>query len=123
MKKFLAVISLVTVVAATVVLAQVAAVSVWSDYAGLHIGAKSTDRIAFRDATPVDKSTGVTNAGSVLATLTLSSATITFQAPDGSTGSVSVVTNVAVNAVAGLPSTNTVNAIVNCLREHGLAGN
>jgi hypothetical protein len=55
MKKLLAVIGLVGFVAAGVVIGQVAYVSIWSDHTGLHIGAKSTDAIAFRDATPSGK--------------------------------------------------------------------
>ncbi len=104
------------------VLAQASAVYINSDYLGLHIGSKSTDKIAFRDATPVAKSTGVTNAPAVLATLTLSTFTFTNAHADV-TNVITVVTNVTINAVAGPPSTNTVNGIINCLRNHGLAGN
>ena len=55
MKKFLAIVGLVVVVAAGVVLGQVAYVTIWSDHQGLHIGANATDAIAFRDATPSGK--------------------------------------------------------------------
>lgn len=91
--------------------------------AGLVIGEGATDKIGFFGATPVAKQAGVTNAPAVLATLTKNSATITYLGVDGSTNSVSVITNVTINAIAGVPSTNTVNAIVNTLRNLGLAGN
>ena len=191
MKKQLLIVAGVVGIAVVAVFAQTAAVNIWSDYLGLHIGAKSTDKIGFYGATPVAKQTGVTNAGSVLvtltqavkpaetqvalsqavkaaateATLTLNTATISYVASvDGGTGimaEVSVVTNASivsvfgfadttpqvvltstvnsvfgfasttpqvlatstVNAVAGLPSTNTINGIVNALRNLGLAGN
>ena len=120
MKKQLLIVAGVVGIAVVAVFAQTAAVSVWSDYLGLHIGAKATDKISFRNATPVVKST-ITNTAPVLAALTVSSATITYAGVDGSTNSISVVTNVAINAIAGYSGTNQLNAVRNCLVNHGLA--
>jgi hypothetical protein len=77
----------------------------------------------FFGATPVVKQTGVTNAPAVLATLTKNSATLTYLGVDGSTNSLSVITNVTINAIAGPPSTNTVNNLIGGLQNLGLVGN
>jgi hypothetical protein len=120
MKKQLLIVAGVVGIAVVAVFAQTAAVSVWSDYLGLHIGAKATDKVSFRNATPVVKST-ITNTAPVLAALTVSSATLTYSAIDGSTGTLSVVTGVVINAIAGYSGTNQLNAVRNCLVNHGLA--
>jgi hypothetical protein len=120
MKKQLLIVAGVVGIAVVAVFAQTAAVSVWSDYLGLHIGAKATDKISFRNATPVVKST-ITNTAPVLAALTVSSATITYAGVDGSTNSISVVTNVAINAIAGYSGTNQLNQLRNALVNIGIA--
>jgi hypothetical protein len=121
MKRFLLIAAGICVIAIGVVIAE--STKIKETGAGMQIGTTATQKIGFFGAAPVVKQTGVTNAGAALATLTVSSATITYQAVDGSTSSVSVVTNVAINAVAGFASTNQANAINNSLRNLGLAGN
>jgi uncharacterized membrane protein YbhN (UPF0104 family) len=87
------------------------------DAAGLHIGSAVTDRIGMWGATPVVRQT-ITNtapaavaltqavkAAATQAALTVSSATITYQGVDGSTNSISVVTNVTINTVWGFATT------------------
>jgi hypothetical protein len=90
------------------------------DAAGLHIGSAVTDRIGMWGATPVVRQT-ITNTAPVLATLTVSSATITYSGVDGSTNSISVVTNVAINAIAGYSGTNQLNQVRNALVNVGIA--
>jgi hypothetical protein len=90
--------------------------------AGLQIGTSATQKIGFFGATPVVQQTAVTNAPAVLATLTLSKVTFTNVFAD-TTNVISAVTNVTINSIAGPPSTNTVNGIINALRNLGLAGN
>lgn len=118
MKKIISIIAVLALAGA----AYAQSTKIKQDAEGLKIGG-SGDSIGFFGATPVAKQTGVTNAPAVLATLTKNSATITYLGADGSTNSISVVTNVTINAIAGVPSTNTVNAIVNTIRNLGLAGN
>jgi hypothetical protein len=124
MKKQLLIVAGVVGIAVVAVFAQTAAVSVWSDYLGLHIGAKATDKVSFRNATPVVKST-ITNTAPVLAALTLYTQTqiITNVFPADTTNVFTVVsvTNVAINAIAGYSGTNQLNAVRNCLVNHGLA--
>jgi hypothetical protein len=91
--------------------------------AGLLIQDSSSGKLGFYGTAPVTKPTGVTNVNANLATLTLSGATITYAGVDGSTNSIYVLTNVAINAVAGYASTNQANAINSALRNLGLAGN
>ena len=100
MKKLLAVIGLVGFVAAGVVIGQVAYVSIWSDHTGLHIGAKATDKVAFRNATPVGKQI-ITNTAPVL-----------IQVVD-----VAGVTN----TIACYTTTNQLNQVRNAIVAHGLA--
>jgi hypothetical protein len=90
------------------------------DAQGLHIGSAVTDRIGMWGATPVVRQT-ITNTAPVLATLTVSSATITYAGVDGSTNSISVVTNVAINAIAGYSGTNQLNQLRNALVNVGIA--
>jgi len=100
MKKHLLIAAGVTLVAVVAVFAQTAYVSIFSDYLGLHIGSKATDKIAFRNATPVVKSV-ITNVAPVL---------IQVVAVDGST-----------NTIAAYTTTNQLNAVRSCLVNHGLA--
>ena len=100
MKKQLLIVAGVVGVAVVAVFAQTAAVSVWEDYRGLHIGAKATDKVAFRDATPIAKQI-ITNIAPVQ---------IQVLAIDGST-----------NTIAAFVTTNQLNQIRNCLVNHGLA--
>jgi hypothetical protein len=120
MKKQLLIVAGMVGIAAVAVFAQTAAVYVWSDNLGLHIGTKATDKIGFYNATPVVKQT-VTNTAPVLATLTVSSATLTYSAIDGSTGTLSVVTGVVINAIAGYSGTNQLNQLRNALVNIGIA--
>lgn len=72
----------------------------------------SNDKLAFFGAAPVaQQSVGaaVTNTP-VYAALTVSSQSITFAGVDGSTNTISVVTNVVINACAGFTTTNQVNS-------------
>ena len=121
MKRFILIAVGICAIAVGVVLAE--STKIKETGAGMQIGTTSTQKIGFYGATPVVKQTGVTNAGAALATLTVSSATLTYQAIDGSTGTISVVTNVAINTIAGFTTTNQANAINNALRNLGLAGN
>lgn len=102
--------------------------------AGLYIGTASTQKISFFGADPIVRPTisaagtttgsaavaltQATKAAETQAALTVSSATITYQGVDGSTNSISVVTNVTINTVWGfatttpqLLTTSTVNTI------------
>lgn len=117
MKKLISIIALCA--CAVGVYAQ--ATKIKQDGEGLKIGGTG-DKIGFFGGTPAVKGTGVT-AGSAVVTLTKYSDTITFIAPDGSTNTATVLTNVTVNAVAGATSTNQINGIISTLRNLGLAGN
>jgi hypothetical protein len=90
------------------------------DAQGLHIGSAATDRIGLYNATPVVKGI-ITNTAPVLATLTVSSATITYAGVDGSTNSISVVTNVTINAIAGYSGTNQLNQLRTAIVNIGIA--
>ena len=120
MKKQLLIAAGVMVVAVVAVFAQATAVAVWSDYLGLHIGSMATEKIGLYNATPVIKGV-ITNTAPVLATLTLSSATITYAGVDGSTNSISVVTNVTINAIAGYSGTNQLNQVRAAIVNIGIA--
>jgi hypothetical protein len=87
--------------------------------AGLYIGTTVLQKVGFYGATPVVRQT-LTNTAPVLATLTVSSATITYAGVDGSTNSISVVTNVAINAIAGYSGTNQLNQVRTALVNLGL---
>jgi hypothetical protein len=87
--------------------------------AGLYIGTTVAQKLGFYGATPVVRQT-LTNTAPVLATLTVSSATITYAGVDGSTNSISVVTNVAINAIAGYSGTNQLNQVRTALVNLGL---
>ena len=87
--------------------------------AGLYIGTTVAQKLGFYGATPVVRQT-MTNTAPVLATLTVSSATITYAGVDGSTNSISVVTNVAINAIAGYSGTNQLNQVRTALVNLGL---
>jgi hypothetical protein len=87
--------------------------------AGYQIGTAVGQKVGFYGAAPVVRQT-VTNTIPVLATLTVSSATITYAGVDGSTNSLSVVTNVTINAIAGYSGTNQLNQVRNALVNLGL---
>jgi len=120
MKKTFLILAGVSVVAVAAVFAQATGQLPWLDYLGLHIGARASDKIGFYGATPVVRQT-ITNTAPVIATLTVSSATITYAGIDGSTNTQSVVTNVAINAVTGYAGTNQLNQLRNALVNLGLA--
>lgn len=104
-------------VLATWALAEV--VQVKNTAAGYQIGGSVNQKVGFHGAAPVVRQT-LTNTAPVLATLTVSSATITYQGVDGSTNTLSVVTNVTINAIAGYSGTNQLNQLRNALVNYGL---
>jgi len=143
MKKHLLILAGVAFVAVSVYAIE----QVRRDAAGLHIGSAATDRIGFRNATPVVKgiiadtapaavaltvSTGAANSlatGSISAatggtltvsvgeapSLTLGTMEITYQGVDGSTNTMTVVTNVTITAAAPVTNASIAFATANVL--------
>jgi hypothetical protein len=82
--------------------------------AGYQIGTAASQKIGLFGATPVVQQafgSAITNVPTAVA-LTVSSAAITYAGVDGSTNTLSVVTNVTVNAVAGYANTTQCSNVV-----------
>lgn len=118
-------ISLIAACAALAFVSSAFAVTQIKDTsAGYQIADSATQKVGFFGATPVVQPTAAAQAalattGSTNVILTLSSASITYAGVDGSTNTISVVTNVAVNAVWGYGSAGQANGfttLVNAIR-------